>query len=438
MTLVATTGVDEDEAGLASGVFNTSQQIGGALGLAVLATLASDKTASFLAGLGGTPSPADQAQGLVEGFQLAFYVAAGLFVVGTMLVGLLLRRSDVALIEAQRRRADDERERQTGHRRCGPRRRLDCVDIATVEETAPPPRCAPTRRATGRGSSRRRPRCSPSAASTSRPRRSPHRAGVGEGTLFRRFPSKQDLIDAVLELKMTSSIELMAECAAEPDPERGLERLFFDLIGSKMKSDQGFLEAAGRRCMTNPAFAPLRARSLELLGVILRRAQEAGVARSDLQPQDVNFLLMSAAAALQHPLEGLRDDLWKRYARVILDGLRPEHPRSSSPAPRRASCSPAASAARTLPVSRRETLTSSPSRRSSVAIRPVRSMVGTPGSACRAGSSRPSAHGTGTSRWKLGRCRPRPRARARARPSARTGPSARRPRPAAPSGCRPT
>ena len=57
MTLVATTGVDESEAGLASGVFNTSQQIGGALGLAVLSTLATDRTASFLGGLGGAREP---------------------------------------------------------------------------------------------------------------------------------------------------------------------------------------------------------------------------------------------------------------------------------------------------------------------------------------------------------------------------------------------
>ncbi len=100
MTLVATTGVSEDEAGLASGVFNTSQQIGGALGLAVLSTLATDKTASVLFGLGGAPTEAQQSAALVEGFQLAFLVAAGLFVVGTAIVATLLRRSDVARIEA--------------------------------------------------------------------------------------------------------------------------------------------------------------------------------------------------------------------------------------------------------------------------------------------------------------------------------------------------
>ena len=99
MTLVATTGVAASEAGLASGVFNTSQQIGGALGLAVLSTLASDRTASVLGGLGGAPSVAQQNAALVDGFQLAFYVAAGLFVVGTALIATLLRRRDVAAID---------------------------------------------------------------------------------------------------------------------------------------------------------------------------------------------------------------------------------------------------------------------------------------------------------------------------------------------------
>jgi AcrR family transcriptional regulator len=162
------------------------------------------------------------------------------------------------------------------------------------------------------------------------------RAGVGEATLFRRFPAKQDLVDAVLEQKMRDTIESMAEFAADPDPERGIERFFFETLGKKMKSDIGFFEAAGQRCMTCDAFAGLRAESLELMGTILKRAQDAGVVRKDLQPQDLNFLLMSAAASLMSPVPGLREDLWKRYTRVILDGLRPEcASKLSPPAPPR-------------------------------------------------------------------------------------------------------
>ena len=100
LTLVATTGVDENDAGLASGIFNTSQQVGGALGLAILSTLANERTTGILADLTGQPTQAQAQSALVEGFQLAFFVAAGLLAVGALILGLLLRQRDVARIDA--------------------------------------------------------------------------------------------------------------------------------------------------------------------------------------------------------------------------------------------------------------------------------------------------------------------------------------------------
>jgi EmrB/QacA subfamily drug resistance transporter len=100
LTLVATTGIEAEDAGLASGLFNTFQQVGGALGLAVLSSLAASRTASYLSGLGHGPSPHDQQAALVEGFQLAFTVSAGLMIAGVVLAAALLRTRDLARIDA--------------------------------------------------------------------------------------------------------------------------------------------------------------------------------------------------------------------------------------------------------------------------------------------------------------------------------------------------
>ena len=99
VTLIATTNIDSDDAGLASGIFNTAQQVGGAIGLAALSTLAASRTSHVL---GGTASPSSDrhAAALVDGFQAAFYAGAGLMAVAAVLVAVLIRRADVAQIQA--------------------------------------------------------------------------------------------------------------------------------------------------------------------------------------------------------------------------------------------------------------------------------------------------------------------------------------------------
>jgi len=92
VTIAAVSGVSEDESGLASGLINTSQQIGGALGLAVLGTIASSKTTDLITAAEGAPAAVPSA--LTEGFQLAFMTGAGFAVIGIVATLLLVRRED--------------------------------------------------------------------------------------------------------------------------------------------------------------------------------------------------------------------------------------------------------------------------------------------------------------------------------------------------------
>ena len=150
-----------------------------------------------------------------------------------------------------------------------------------------------------------------------------HRAGVGEATLFRRFPTKDDLIDAIIETRMEEVATLVDAAADDPDPTVALERVMQVLV-KQFSRDKGFFEAAGERCMNDPKFQAQRERGLAAVGRLLKRAQDAGAVRRDLSPSDISFLAGSAMYAMEVSKPGLRDDLWKRYLRVILDGMKPE------------------------------------------------------------------------------------------------------------------
>ena len=100
LTLIATTNVAEADAGLASGLLNTSQQLGGALGLAVLSTVAANATSAALSGLAGAPSAAVRLSALVTGFRAAFMISAILLFAGAVLLSALVRRSDVSEVDA--------------------------------------------------------------------------------------------------------------------------------------------------------------------------------------------------------------------------------------------------------------------------------------------------------------------------------------------------
>jgi EmrB/QacA subfamily drug resistance transporter len=92
VTIAAVSKISADDSGLASGLINTSQQVGGALGLAILGTIASSRTTDLVTAAHGAPSAVPGA--LTEGFQLAFLAGAGFAVLGIVATLVLVRSAD--------------------------------------------------------------------------------------------------------------------------------------------------------------------------------------------------------------------------------------------------------------------------------------------------------------------------------------------------------
>ena len=98
LTLMATSGIGAEDSGLASGLFNVAQQVGGSLGLAILSTLAASHTSS-LVHAGTTTAAALSAR--VSGYHVAFLVAAIMLFAGAGFLAFFLRRSHLAQVEAE-------------------------------------------------------------------------------------------------------------------------------------------------------------------------------------------------------------------------------------------------------------------------------------------------------------------------------------------------
>src|SRR3954470_13794013 len=90
------------------------------------------------------------------------------------------------------------------------------------------------------------------------------RAGVGAGTIFRRFATKEDLIAAIVEARVEEVLGAAAECAAEDDPAEALRGFAFALTGLQAR-DRGFFDAVSSRIGSDPRLRDQHDRLLEAL-----------------------------------------------------------------------------------------------------------------------------------------------------------------------------
>ena len=229
----------------------------------------------------------------MDGFQAAFAIGAGLMLVGVVIAAILIRRKDVAIIRGHRHDPQHVSETLRSDARRNREKILAAASELFAQEGAD--------------------LCVDDIA---------RRAGVGHATVFRRFPTKDDLVLAMFEERLTAIAAAAEEAAAQRGP-----------VGGPRRGDERHRRAAGERPRPdggrrNPglrlvpaARAPREAWSSRSAG-LLRRAQEAGQVRADLEPEDVLFLI--SAVGQSSPCRFAIPDLWRRYLGVVLDGMRPD------------------------------------------------------------------------------------------------------------------
>ena len=134
-------------------------------------------------------------------------------------------------------------------------------------------------------------------------------AGVGHGTVFRRFPTKDDLMYAVIERHVGQMCAIAEDALASDDPGEA----FFDF--ARRVAELGMTTPGLHKCVIHCGEKPGAAELEKLAAKLVSRAQRAGTLRGDVKPSDVQLLVRSALTSAP-PGE------WRRYLDVVLDGLR--------------------------------------------------------------------------------------------------------------------
>lgn len=165
-------------------------------------------------------------------------------------------------------------------------------------------------------------------------------AGVGVGTLYRRFPTKEDLLAAIVEERAAALRATLAEID-EPDPWEAFAAAAAALA-QKSARDRGFFEALQSADQPLPLPVCAREHATAAIAPFLARAQAAGVVRADVVAFDV-LVLCANAGRMPRWRSELEPDLWRRFLAIMLDGLRaagasalPHPPAAATPAAREA------------------------------------------------------------------------------------------------------
>jgi AcrR family transcriptional regulator len=148
-----------------------------------------------------------------------------------------------------------------------------------------------------------------------------HHAGLGMGTLYRHFPTKDELIDAVLEDAFAEILRLAEEAVAQDDAWAGFTG-FLEGALELHAQNRGVKDMLAVRHGSSHADA-MRRRLRPLFRRMIERAQEQGALRPDFAAEDMPLVFWSAMRVIETTAK-VSPESWRRYLAFLLDGLRAE------------------------------------------------------------------------------------------------------------------
>lgn len=144
------------------------------------------------------------------------------------------------------------------------------------------------------------------------------RAGVGAGTVYRHFPTKEALFAAVIEDRMRHLVDDGYALLKSDGPGEALFAYLRSIVLQWGATDRGLVDALAGVGIDIPSVAPdAEDAFLAVLGDLLRAAQDAGTARPDIGVREVKSILVGCQA-----MEAYNSALADRVTEVVVDGLR--------------------------------------------------------------------------------------------------------------------
>ncbi|MCW6003439.1 TetR/AcrR family transcriptional regulator [Micromonospora sp. CPCC 205371] len=160
------------------------------------------------------------------------------------------------------------------------------------------------------------------------------RAGVGVGTLYRRYPTRGDLIAAAFEPKMTAYADATRQALADPDPWHGFCG-YVERVCAMQAGDRGFTTVLTMTFPTAKQFETERAQAFADFTTLVERAKATGKLRADFVAEDLPMFQMANAGVLAATADAA-PDTWRRLVGYLIQACAAQaaQPLPEPPTPR--------------------------------------------------------------------------------------------------------